>query len=233
MARTSSKTHRWEVALLGSGAIVLAAVAFAITASNAPEPTPTPTRVAVSTPPATDEEGTGTLTPTPTPTPSPTPQETAPLAIPASPIEKLTVPAIALDIAVSGETLPRQTENCHGATLCIDPPVPDQAAWYGATPAVPGVGSVRLFGHTSWTKPEYAAFNDVLAMKDGDEIIVTAQAGVFTYRASAPQLVPYTEVAQSELIWGNAGDRLVLITCNSAESSGTIVEAWLVKATPR
>lgn len=227
MARTSSKTHRWVVALLGSGAIVLAAVAFAMTAGNAPEPTPTPSRVTAPAPPATEEEGTGT------PTPSPTPQETAPLAVPASPIEKLTVPAIALDIAVSGETLPRQTENCHGATLCIDPPVPDQAAWYGATPAVPSVGSVRLFGHTSWTKPEYAAFNDVLAIKDGDEIIVTTQAGVFTYRASAPQLVPYTEVAQSQLIWGNASDRLVLITCNSAESSGTIVEAWLVKATPR
>ena len=227
MARTSSKIHRWVVALLGSGAIVLAVLAVAITAGNAPKPTPTPTRVAVSTPPATEEESAGTTTP------SPTPEETAPLAIPASAIEKLTVPAIALDIAVSGETLPRQTENCHGATLCIDPPVPDQAAWYGATPAVPSVGSVRLFGHTSWTKPEYAAFNDVLAMRDGDEIIVTTQAGVFTYRASAPQLVPYAEVAQSQLIWGDAGDRLVLITCNSAESSGTIVEAWLVKAVPR
>lgn len=227
MARKSSNTDRWVIALLVAGAIVLVVAALVMNANPSPEPAPTPTRAVVLTPQATEEASAGT------PTPSPTPEQATPLAIPASLIEKVTVPAIALDIAVSGETLPRQTENCHGATLCIDPPVPDQAAWYGATPAVPSVGSVRLFGHTSWTKPEYAAFNDVLAMKDGDEIIVTTQAGVFTYRASAPQLVPYTEVAQSQLIWGNAGDRLVLITCNSAESSGTIVEAWLVKAVPR
>ncbi len=71
------------------------------------------------------------------------------------------------------------------------------------------------------------------AVEAGDEVIVETETGTFTYQAGPVQYVPYAEVINSELIWGNAPDRLVLVTCNFQEDSGAVVEAWLVSAVPR
>lgn len=160
------------------------------------------------------------------------PVEEAPVSIEASDILHLNVSAISLDVKVSGETFPRQTENCNGGDYCIDPPVPDQAAWYGKTPSVPSVNPVLLFGHTSWRNPEYATFNNLPAMKAGDEIIVTTKTGVFTYTAQAPTLVPYDVAPQSEVIFGDETEKLVLVTCNNEKGAATVVVAHLTTAFP-
>lgn len=36
----------------------------------------------------------------------------------------------------------------------------------------------------------------------GDKVVVKTETGVFTYKADDPQLVPYSEVVKSTLIWG-------------------------------
>lgn len=231
MARSSGVVYWWVTGILAVVGLVLVGVSIVGMVQSSANVIPAPERVLpVAQPAPSSTLSNGVQA---TPVPSATPEEVAPLEIPGAAIEQVSVPAVALNVAVSGETFPRETQNCHGAVLCIDPPVSNQAAWYGATPAVPSTGTVRLFGHTSWTLAEYAAFNDLVAMKAGDEIVVTTKTGVFTYRAEAPQLVPYSQVAKSQLIWGDGDDRLVLVTCNAAESSGTIVEAWLVSAVSR
>lgn len=155
------------------------------------------------------------------------------LEIAWSDILHVDIPAVAVDIDVSGETWPRQTINCRETEECIDPPIPNQAAWYGVVPAIPSTGTVRIFAHNTPHGRVEESFNNLPAMVSGDKIVVTTETGVFTYRAEEPQLVPYAEVPESDLVWGNDPDRLVLVTCNNAETSGTIVEAWLVEATPR
>jgi len=160
------------------------------------------------------------------------PTET-PLIIEKSAILSIGIPAIALDVGVSGATEPRATKNCHASTVCIDPPVPNQAAWYGEVPSMPSVNPVLLFAHTSWSTPEYATFNNLPAIVAGDQIIVTTETGVFIYAAETPVLVPYAEVAQSQLIYGNETEKVVLVTCNRAADSGTVVVGRLVSAALR
>lgn len=170
-----------------------------------------------------------TLVPQP-PKASSTPLEDVPLVIEASDIVRVSVPAIDLDVQVSGETSPRQTPRCKGSDYCIDPPVPDQAAWYGDPPSFPSTNPVLLFGHTSWSYEAYATFNDLPAMVAGDLVIVTTKTGIFTYQAKAPALVPYSEAPQSELIFGSAPEKLVLVTCNDKEAAATVVVAYLIDA---
>ncbi len=215
-------TSWWPIAALVIGALVLLSIAFWPKEAPAalPEPTRVPTPIETTIP-----------TPEALPTPEPTPE---PIHVAASNILRVSIAAVGLDVKVSGPTEPRETENCKGGTvLCIDPPVPDQAAWYGTVPATESEGTVRLFGHTSDRNPAYAAFNSLVVVKAGDTIVVETETGVFTYRAEAPAFVPYVDVPNSELIWGNDPDRLVLVTCNNEKSSGTVIEAWLVEATPR
>ena len=221
-------TWRGYIVPVITGLVAVASIVgiFALNANAEREPTPqrvlpTQTPQGIPTPPSTPE---------PTPTPAPT-QE--PLIVEGSNILHVSIPAVALEVAVSGETWPRETENCHGANLCIDPPVSNQAAWYGDVPSLPSQGRVRIFGHTSWSNPEYAAFNDLLAVKARDTIVVTTETGIFTYAADAPVLVPYSEVVNSELIWGDSSDTVVFVTCNRAENSGTVVLGHLISATAR
>lgn len=219
-------TWRGYIVPAVAGLVAVAAITGYVAINANVEREPTPQRAA---PVATAE-----ATPRPTPTPSATqPPVEEPLVIGGSNILHVSIPAVALEVGVSGETWPRETSNCHGAAVCIDPPVPNQAAWYGDVPALPSTGRVRIFGHTSWSNPDYAAFNDLLAVKAQDTIVVTTETGVFTYVAEAPVLVPYSEVVNSELIWGTSPDSIVFVTCNAAESSGTVVLAHLVNASPR
>lgn len=204
-------------------------------ATGQPEPTrvePPPTAIREATtesPTASGGESTTQGVPTPE-----EPSEAPPLEIAWSDIVHVAIPAVGIDINVSGETFPRQTENCRETEECIDPPVPNEAAWYGVVPTVPSTGSVRIFAHNTprgW--PVEQSFNNLPALMAGDEIVVTTENGIFTYQAEDPQLVPYADVPESQLVWGNEPDRLVLVTCNNQASSGTIVEAWLVDATLR
>lgn len=189
---------------------------------------------------APDTASSATLAPTPvvpelpavTVAPMETPTPPPPQVIEASDILNVSIASIALNVDVSGQTTPRKTENCKGAEYCIDPPVPNQAAWYGETPSIPSVNPVLLFGHTSWRDPAYATFNNLLAMLAGDLVVVTTQTGVFTYKAEAPVLVPYVDAPQSETIFGWTNEKLVLVTCNDQESAATVVVAYLVSAEP-
>ena len=219
MPRSKRSTSWWPIATLLAGAALVTVALWP--QIQALYPTPTPTRVAVADV-------------APTPSSSPTVEPTAePVEIAASDILNVSIPAVELDVRVSGETWPRESPRCKGGTTeCIDPPLADQAAWYGALPASQSAGTVRLFGHTDSSGRTFAAFNALTAVQANDEVIVETETGIFTYRAVQPQLVPYVEVIESALIWDNSPDRLVLVTCNNQESSGTVIEAWLVSAVP-
>lgn len=212
-----------SIAALVIGALALASIA--LWPKNAPVTLPEPARIPTASVP-TEE---------PSATPEPASEATPELAhVSASNILRVSIANVGLDVKVSGPTEPRETENCKGGTvLCIDPPVPDQAAWYGTVPSTQSEGTVRLFGHTSENNPAYATFNNLVAVVAGDLIVVETETGVFTYRAEAPSFVPYTDVPNSELIWGNTPNRIVLVTCNNKKASGTVVEAWLVDVTAR
>lgn len=195
--------------------------AFVLNTGGEHEPTPhrvsPPPAVATSVPPTIEA----------TPDAGPPPEPPAPIS--ASSILNVAVPAVGMSVTVSGKTEPRQTENCHASTVCIDPPVPDQAAWYGDVPSTPSVNPVLLFGHTSWSDPRYAAFNNLLSVMAGDTIVLTTETGIFTYTADAPVFVPYDKVAESQLIYGWETEKVVLVTCNTAEDSATVVVGRLVK----
>jgi len=205
--------------IAGTIAVLALCGAFALNTGGEHEPTPhrvlPPPAAATSAPPIV-EATPGTIPP-------------APPTVAASAILNVSVPAVNMNVTVSGKTEPRQTENCHASTVCIDPPVPDQAAWYGDVPSMPSVNPVLLFGHTSWSDPQYAAFNNLLSVMASDTIIVTTETGIFTYAADAPALVPYEKVAESQLIYGWETEKVVLITCNRAENSATVVVGHLVK----
>ena len=217
-------------------ASLVAWLTISYTTKQAAEWTPDPVRVEV--PPEVVPQ---VVAPAPTASDQPDDQSSkqsdepsaAPVAIAASDIVHVDIAAIGVDIDASGPTEPRKTENCRQSSLCIDPPVGNQAAWYGVTPSVPSSDSVRVFAHNTprgW--PAAQSFNNLPAIVKGDVIVVTTKTGVFTYRAEKPQLIPYAEIPQSWLVWGDEPNRLVLVTCNNRESSGTVVEAWLESATP-
>lgn len=219
----------WPIATLVAASLALAVFALLWPQGEPqalPQPTrvPTPAQTVFASPSPQD-------TPTATPTPEVTPESAS---IAASDILRVSIAAVDLDVKVSGPTEPRETVNCKGGTvLCIDPPIPDQAAWYGTVPATESKGTVRLFGHTSDRNPQYATFNSLVAVKAGDLIVVETETGIFTYEAVEPSFVAYSAVPDSKLIWDNIPDRLVMITCNNAKKSGTVIEAWLVDAVPR
>lgn len=193
-----------------------------------------PDQTVSTSPPTSRETAIATETvadPTPDVAPTTAAPDDEPVVVEASDILHVGVPAVGIDIAVSGETQPRKTERCKGAEECIDPPIFDQAAWYGAVPAVPSTDTVRLFAHTGQSLEGHNSFNNLPAVMAGDEIVVTTETGTFTYRAEDPVLVPYKEVPYSWFIWGDDQvDRVILITCNNQADSATVVEAWLISA---
>jgi hypothetical protein len=158
-----------------------------------------------------------------------------PLVIEESGILSLQIPSVAIDIKVSGATMPRESPSCHGASVCIDPPVATEAAWYGAfsRPAVPSTNSVLIFGHSNWSHTDRQVFNNLPAVMAGDAISVTTETGVFVYSADTPTLEEYTEIPMSENVYGQVPDKLVLVTCNDKASAATVVTAHLVHAMPR
>lgn len=174
-----------------------------------------------------------TVTVEATQTPAATKELEKPLVIKESDILRVEIPSVMIDAKVSGATMPRPSPNCHGGPECIDPPVLDQAAWFGAysRPAIPSTNSVLLFGHSSSRSP--LIFNNLPAVVADDAIIVTTQTGVFTYRANAPELVPYETSNESKLVFEPAPNKLVLVTCNDAAAAGTVVVAYLSHAVPR
>lgn len=165
-----------------------------------------------------------------TPEPAAPAEEPPPTAIASSAILRVSIPAIALDAASSGETWPRQTENCQESDYCIDPPVLDQVAWYGDPPSLPSENPVLIFGHTSWSPDLMAVFDNLPAVVAGDEIIVTTETGVFTYTAEAPTLVPFLGAAESDVIFGWEEEKLVLVTCNTNGTDATVIVARLAHA---
>ncbi len=147
----------------------------------------------------------------------------------------LRIPSVGIDVGFSGETWPRESPYCHGATVCIDPPVMNQAAWYGARalPSVPSSDAVLVYGHSNWNDTSQQVFNDLPAVRQGDAIIAETENGTFIYEAVEPRLIQYEEIPTSELVYGQEPDKIVLVTCNSKENAGTVVVAYLVRAEPR
>lgn len=147
----------------------------------------------------------------------------------------LRVPSVGIDVGFSGETWPRESPYCHGANVCIDPPVMNQAAWYGARalPSVPSSDAVLVYGHSNWNDTSQQVFNDLPAVRQGDVVIADTENGTFIYEAVEPRLIQYEEIPTSEFVYGQEPDKIVLVTCNSKENAGTIVVAYLVRAEPR
>lgn len=214
---------RQHLALAVAGIVFMACLIGIFVLNINAEPTPSPQRVASSVAPPFEPDN------QPPETSAPVAEEVV-LVIPSSAILSLSIPSIALDVNVSGETSPRKTANCKESEYCIDPPVSNEAAWYGSPPSLPSVNPVLLFGHTSWSSDAYATFNNLPAVVAGDQIFVTTTTGVFIYQAEAPTLVPYVDASKSEVIFGDVPEKLVLATCNNAERSATVVVAYLVDA---
>ena len=156
------------------------------------------------------------------------------VAIPASGIVRLEIPGLAIDVGASGETWPRASRRCHASTVCIDPPSLTEVAWYGeyALPSVPSNDSVLVFGHTNSINAEKQAFNNLLAARTGDTVVVTTETGVFTYVVGDVALVDYAAVPTSTLVYGHRPDTVVLVTCNYLEKAATVVVATLEDARP-
>lgn len=224
--------HTWRSAALpviaGIVAVVSLCGAFALNTNG--EHKATPQRIAVQQTTSSLEVAIPKPTETEVQTILPVKE---PVVIQGSAILHVSIPAVSIDAKVSGETVPRQTDNCHATELCIDPPVSDQAAWYGEVPSMPSTNPVLLFAHTSWSTASFATFNNLPAVIAGDEIVVTTETGVFTYTAEAPTFVAYNDIAQSETVYGHATEKVVLVTCNAAESAATVVVGRLVKAIAR
>lgn len=223
---------RQHLVLVVCGILFVACVIGIIAINKPVGENPSPQRVAPISIPSDSSTSKEEHPPSASPTPEVVEVLPTKVAIPASDIVSVSVASIGLDVAVSGETWPRKTQNCKGDKYCIDPPVADQAAWYGDPPSYPSENPVLLFGHTSWTDPAYATFNDLPAMLEGDLIVVTTETGVFTYRAEAPTIVPYSEATQSETIFGWELEKLVMVTCNNAESGATVIVGHLVESAP-
>ena len=154
------------------------------------------------------------------------------IVIEAAPLVNLQIPAVGIDVGFSGETWPRESQYCHGSDVCIDPPIMDKAAWYGARalPSLPSSDAVLVYGHSNWNNTDQQVFNDLPAVRQGDEITATTENGTFIYEAVEPRLIPYDEIPTSEFVYGQEPNKIVLVTCNSKEDAGTIVVAYLVHA---
>lgn len=167
-----------------------------------------------------------------TPSASATPK---PPVIKESDILSLKIPNLKIDVKASGATMPRKSERCHASTVCIDPPIFKEVAWYGAfvRPAYPSKGSTVVFGHSNWRNRENQAFNNLPKAERGDRVVATTRKGVFTYRVKWVGLEDYARIHLSKRVYGNVPGTLVLVTCNAYENAATVVVAELESAKTR
>lgn len=223
---------KYRIGIIVTGSLAVLAIIAAIILAPPPEVVPERSLPAAT---ATVESVPTTTSSPPAskpPTASATPTV---LTIKESDIVRLQIPALKIDAESSGATMPRKSERCHGGSQCLDPPELKKIAWYGAysRPSLPRHDTVIILGHSNRYNNVWQTFNNLPAAEKGDKVIVTTKTGVFTYKVTKKALVPYEDVPTSELIFGNAPNRVVLVTCNSRESAGTVVVATLVSAKRR
>ena len=173
-----------------------------------------------------------------TSTSSPRVATQAPIA--ASPIVSIKIPAIGVDAAASGPTMPRVSPLCKASTKCMDPPVLSQIAWSGAygVPALPSTDAVLVYGHSNYhtTSTNWQVFNNLPTMVKGDKIVLTTKTGIFTYVATGdPLKIPFDQVGFRQSLYMHTPGRLVLFTCGIADSgngysAASVVIAQLISA---
>ncbi len=219
MQHTKKKSWWLPVALTALAAVLLAG-SFALRGTAGEVVVPE----RIATP-----ESVEPVEPAPSLSPSATPK---PLAIKESDILSLKIPNLKIDVNASGATMPRKSERCHASTVCIDPPIFKEVAWYGAfvRPAFPSKGSTVVFGHSNWRNRENQAFNNLPKAERGDRVVATTRKGVFTYRVKWVGLEDYARIHLSKRVYGNVPGTLVLVTCNAYENAATVVVAELESA---
>lgn len=124
----------------------------------------------------------------------------------------------------------------------MDPPVLSEIAWSGAygVPSWPSTDAVLIYGHSNYhtSNQNSQVFNNLPAMGEGDEIVLTTKEGVFTYIATEDSLkIPFSEVGFRKPLYAHTPGRLVLFTCGIADSgngysAASVVIAQLVDAKP-
>lgn len=225
---------KWTPLITGAATIVVLIAGLYLHGLSLPS-TVEPARPLLSPPPSWSEELPKTG-PSPTPSPNPTTTSQAEeTVIESSDITRLVVPNVDIDVTASGETWPRRSERCKGgASECIDPPLLEEVAWYGAyaLPSLPSEGSVLIFGHTNSRDADKQAFNNLLEARPDDRVTVTTKTGIFTYQVEQVELVDYATIHLSELVYEHKPDKLVLVTCNFLEDAATVVVAYLEEAHP-
>jgi hypothetical protein len=159
------------------------------------------------------------------------------MVITSTQITEVKIPAIGVDVGVSGGILPGPSPLCKGsARVCYDPPDLTRVAWGArcALPSLPSTDTVCLFGHSNRQDPGKQVFNDLPDLRPGDDILVRTDAALFTYRvANNPVRVSFDGVKRAGWVWAQVPNRLVAMTCEiapgrDAYSGASIVEAFLV-----
>ena len=171
-----------------------------------PIPTPSPTPRARPTPsPAGTPE---TVVPTPSPTPTATPVPDMP------PPTRIRIPSVGIDAPVV--EVGYEVVEINGQQV-IQWQVADYAAGHHSTSASPGEGgNIVISGHNDWRGE---VFRTLEFAKLGDEVILTSDAGEFTYRIVEIHYrkevgVPLEErIATGRFLDPMPEERVTLVTC--------------------
>lgn len=192
--------RRPRTRLIAGGALVAAslAVLFSLTAAPASAP-PAPGPGTVAAPLAATGAG-----PAPTPVP-PAPQGSPPLHI--------TYPGVGMDQDVLPLTPPAQ------GPASIVPPMTVEAYWLTPFGSPGSTDTTYIVGH-SWEGRD-TAFNHLSTMaKPGDPITVTTKTGPATYTVKTVSTENKNTLKDSP-IWNKVPNRLILISCYTADLWGT------------
>lgn len=192
--------HRPSIRVLAGGVLVAASltVLFSLTAGPA-------------TPPSTAAPATVT-TPPPPGVAQPTPPPVLP-ADPGSPPLHITYTGVSMDQDVLPLTPPAQGQSS------IVPPMTVEAYWLTPYGSPGSTDTTYIIGH-SWEGRD-TAFNHLSTRANpGDRITLTTKAGPVTYTVKSVSTENKNTLKDS-LIWNKVPNRLILISCYTADLWGT------------
>jgi hypothetical protein len=186
----------------------------------------------------------------PAPSASPEPVPSASSAPPVAPAIPTQLSFTANGVTVTDRLgIIRPKQHADGSWDAVDPPQLGPAYWWQGglshMPGIPSAGTVYIYGHSCGPKSKaraqgvHCAFDELMLLAPHDFVKITTPNGVLTYEVSQKQQINKPSLSTSALVYHDAPNRLVLITCahagdspDGATGNNWFVDAWLVSGIP-
>ena len=197
----ASTRRRPRIGMIFGGALVAAALAVMVSLIAGPAPSPSAAEPGIATMSLAPADAPLTAKPT-----TPAPEGSPPL--------RITYPVIGMDQSVVPLTPQDQ-----GPQATVVPPLTADAYWLTPYGSPGSTDTTYIIGH-SWEGRD-SAFNHLSSQaKPGDQLSVTTAAGPGTYTVTSVS-TENKDTLRDSPIWDRVPNRLILVSCYTADLLGT------------